>query len=50
MIRCDKCIIPETNPYVVLDEKGVCNICNYQRDRRMRIPAAAKTKIRNVKS
>jgi hypothetical protein len=32
MIRCDKCIMPEVNPHVVLDEKGVCNICNQQRD------------------
>ncbi|SFL46977.1 phosphoadenosine phosphosulfate reductase domain-containing protein [Pelosinus propionicus] len=34
MIRCEKCIMPETNPHIVLDEKGVCNICNQQQDRK----------------
>jgi len=32
MIRCDKCIMPEVKPHVVLDEKGICNICNQKRD------------------
>jgi asparagine synthetase B (glutamine-hydrolysing) len=26
--RCTKCLLPETFPFIVFDEKGVCNICN----------------------
>lgn len=29
--RCKKCILPETFPYIVFDENGICNYChNYQ--------------------
>jgi len=26
--RCTRCLLPETFPFIVYDEKGVCNICN----------------------
>ena len=26
--RCTRCILPETFPFIVFDEKGVCNFCN----------------------
>jgi glutamine---fructose-6-phosphate transaminase (isomerizing) len=26
--RCTKCLLPETFPYIVFNEKGVCNYCN----------------------
>ena len=26
--RCTKCILPETFPYIVFDNNGVCNYCN----------------------
>lgn len=30
LIRCTKCILPHTMPYIHFDEKGVCNYCqNY---------------------
>jgi glutamine---fructose-6-phosphate transaminase (isomerizing) len=29
--RCTKCILPETMPFIIFDEEGVCNYChNYQ--------------------
>ncbi|MEI6489171.1 MAG: glucosamine 6-phosphate synthetase [Bacteroidota bacterium] len=27
--RCTRCILPETFPFIVFDEKGVCNFCNH---------------------
>ena len=31
LIRCTKCILPETMPYISFDKKGVCNYCkNYK--------------------
>lgn len=31
MKRCTKCILPETMPFIMFDEKGVCNYChNYK--------------------
>lgn len=30
--RCNKCILPETFPYIEFDENGICNYCrNYQK-------------------
>lgn len=26
--RCKKCILPETMPFILFDERGVCNYCN----------------------
>jgi glutamine---fructose-6-phosphate transaminase (isomerizing) len=26
--RCTRCLMPETFPFIVYDEKGVCNLCN----------------------
>ena len=26
--RCNKCLLPETFPFITFDEKGVCNKCN----------------------
>ena len=28
LIRCKKCILPETMPFIRFDSKGVCNYCN----------------------
>lgn len=28
LVRCKKCILPETMPFIEFDEKGVCNYCN----------------------
>ncbi len=28
LIRCKKCLLPETFPFIEFDEKGVCNVCN----------------------
>jgi glutamine---fructose-6-phosphate transaminase (isomerizing) len=28
LIRCAKCILPSTMPFIVFDEYGVCNYCN----------------------
>jgi glucosamine--fructose-6-phosphate aminotransferase (isomerizing) len=31
LIRCTKCLYPETFPFIVFDDKGVCNYChNYK--------------------
>jgi len=27
--RCTKCILPETFPFIIFDERGVCNYCNH---------------------
>lgn len=29
--RCKKCLLPETFPFIVYDEEGVCNYCNNYR-------------------
>ena len=26
--KCSKCILPETFPFIVFDNNGVCNFCN----------------------
>jgi glucosamine--fructose-6-phosphate aminotransferase (isomerizing) len=33
--RCSKCVLPETHPFIVFDEAGICNFCHNQgkRDR-----------------
>lgn len=28
VIRCSKCILPETMPFIYFDDQGVCNYCN----------------------
>lgn len=28
LVRCNKCILPVTFPFIEFDEKGVCNYCN----------------------
>jgi glutamine---fructose-6-phosphate transaminase (isomerizing) len=28
IVRCSKCILPETMPFIQFDENGVCNYCN----------------------
>ena len=31
-MRCSKCVLPESTPYIVFDEDGVCNYCHtYQK-------------------
>ena len=31
LVRCTKCLLPHTMPYIVFDQNGVCNYCkNYQ--------------------
>jgi len=32
--RCTKCILPETIPFIEFDDKGVCNYCRHQQDKR----------------
>ena len=27
--RCKKCILPETMPFIIFDEDGICNYCNH---------------------
>ena len=27
--RCTKCLLPETFPFIVYDEDGVCNYCHH---------------------
>lgn len=29
LVRCTKCILPGTYPYIAFDENGVCNFCNH---------------------
>ena len=31
--RCNKCILPETMPFIRFDEQGICNYCNNYRPR-----------------
>lgn len=31
MKRCTKCVLPESFPNIVFDDKGVCNYCNHYR-------------------
>lgn len=31
--RCNKCILPETMPFIQFDEKGICNYCNNYKPR-----------------
>ena len=28
MIRCTKCLLPETHETIEFDTKGACNVCN----------------------
>ncbi len=28
MVRCSKCLLPETMPFIAFDEQGVCNYCH----------------------
>ena len=28
MIRCTKCLLPETHETIEFDSKGTCNVCN----------------------
>ena len=30
LVRCTKCILPETHETITFDEEGVCNICRQQ--------------------
>lgn len=32
-VRCTKCILPETMPFIHFDDKGVCNYCNSYKPR-----------------
>jgi hypothetical protein len=31
LLRCSKCLLPETMPYILYDVKGVCNYCHNHR-------------------
>jgi glucosamine--fructose-6-phosphate aminotransferase (isomerizing) len=33
LLRCTRCILPETMPYVRFDEHGICNYCNSYKPR-----------------
>lgn len=33
LIRCTKCILPETMPFIQFDEQGVCNYCRHYKPR-----------------
>ena len=37
--RCNKCVLPETMPFIRFDEKGICNYCNNYRPRNKPRPA-----------
>jgi hypothetical protein len=32
--RCARCVMPETEGHILLDENGICTICNKQLNRR----------------
>jgi glutamine---fructose-6-phosphate transaminase (isomerizing) len=38
LIRCTKCVLPETMPYIYFDSKGVCNYCNNYKPRNVPRP------------
>jgi len=33
ILRCTKCILPETMPFIKFDQDGVCNYCKYYKSR-----------------
>jgi glucosamine--fructose-6-phosphate aminotransferase (isomerizing) len=35
LLRCTRCILPETMPYIRFDEAGVCNYCNNYKPRNL---------------
>lgn len=38
--RCTRCILPETMPYIVFDDAGVCNYCRHYTSRNQPRPVA----------
>ena len=38
LIRCSKCILPETMPYIYFDSDGVCNYCHHYTPRNIPKP------------
>lgn len=38
LIRCSRCILPETMPYIRFDEAGVCNYCHNYKPRNLPRP------------
>lgn len=33
LVRCSKCILPETMPFIQFDSRGICNYCNNYKSR-----------------
>ena len=48
--RCTKCILPETFPFIVYDEKGVCNYCNNYRAIQFKGPEEFKNLLESYRS
>jgi predicted glutamine amidotransferase len=35
IIRCNKCILPNTHPFITFDENGICNFCNNYKKKKL---------------
>lgn len=36
LVRCKRCVLPSTHPFISFDQNGVCNFCNNYRPRPLR--------------
>jgi len=44
LVRCTKCVLPETHETIVFDSKGVCNVCRQQEFKQEKVDWNAKQK------
>ncbi len=42
--RCEKCVLPETFPFIEFDESGICNYCNHY----LKIPLKSKDEFEAI--
>lgn len=45
LVRCTRCVLPETMPFIAFDAEGVCNYCRHHEPIRYRGPAALEDTV-----
>jgi len=46
MIRCVKCILPESFPGITFDSEGICSVCTIFNEQKQHIPSLEKLKTK----
>jgi len=47
--RCKKCVLPNTHPFILFDEKGVCNFCNNEKKLKLKNKKIFLKKLLNIR-